>query len=210
MLSRGVIAKERSIISVKPLVREDLAALREPRDTKTLMKLRDPHHRVARLVASGLRPDAVVARSGYSMTRYQTLKNDPAFKQLVAEYRKEVDKVWAESVDDFHEMAVSNMLKAERQIAEKLEEADELGETLPTRDLIAISRDAADRFGYGKKTTNTNINIDFAARLEGALKRSKVSLVAQEPSPRLALSPPPGPEPSPTITQGPAPLKRRA
>ena len=64
------------------------------------------------------------------------------------------------------------MTKAERQISDRLDEADETGESLPIRDLVAVSRDAADRLGLGKKSTVTNLNVDFAAKLEAAIGRS--------------------------------------
>lgn len=209
-IRKGVIPKSREILAIRSLVRDDLEVLREPRAKNTVAKLRDPHHRVARLIASGLRRGEVVARSGYSYQRVFLLEADPSFQELVAQYRKEVTQAWLDGVDDFYELATSNMLKAERQIAEKLEEADEKGELLPTRDLIAISRDAADRFGYGKKSTNLNVNVDFAAKLEQAIKRSgKViesaavlpSRVPQQPVAALAPSPP---------MEQPQPFRRRA
>jgi hypothetical protein len=65
------------------------------------------------------------------------------------------------------------MLKAERHIADQLDAADELGSVIPLRDLSRITADRMDRFGYGKHTTSTNINVGFAARLERAIQRSR-------------------------------------
>lgn len=173
MLTVGAIAKKRPILSVRELTREDLGCLREPRTkVPVVARFKDPHHRIARLFASGLRQAEVHIRSGYSYNRIATLVADPAFQELIAHYRGLVDQAFIDGVDDYYELATSNMLKAERQIAEKLEEAEDANETLPTRDLLAISRDAADRFGYGKKQTNLNVNVDFAAQLEKAIKRS--------------------------------------
>lgn len=171
-LHRGRIAKKIEILGVRELTRGDLACLREPRNVSAVAKLRDPHHRLARLIASGLRPPEAAARCGFSVSRVYVLNIDPTFQDLVASYRKEVDAAFVQSQDEYYETATANMLKAERQIAEKLEAAEEEGELLPTRDLIAISRDAADRFGYGKKQTNLNVNVDFAAKLEKAIQRS--------------------------------------
>ena len=67
------------------------------------------------------------------------------------------------------------MLVAERQIADRLEDAEEEGVKLPLKDLLAISRDGADRFGYGKKSAVLNTNVDFAAILEQAIARSKTA-----------------------------------
>lgn len=173
-LAKAAIIKKRQIVSVRELAREDLAIIVEPRaKVEATQKLRDPHHRLARLVASGIKHIDVVAKSGYSMNRLSQLLVDPAFNELVSHYRGIVTEAYVQGIDDYYELATTNMLKAERQIAEKLEEADEEGKSLPTRDLIAISRDAADRFGYGKRQMNLNVNVDFAAQLERTLERSR-------------------------------------
>lgn len=173
MLKPGKIAKLKPIVSIRDLTRVDLEVLREKRAGPPLVsRFRDPHHRLARLCALGLRDRQIAEQSGYSIMRLTTLRMDPAFQELVASYRATVDEEFREEVDAYYSMATSNMLKAERQIAEKLDEADENGETLPVNQLIAISRDAADRFGYGKKQTNLNVNVDFAAQLEKAIARS--------------------------------------
>lgn len=173
----GRIAQPKRILSIRPLTREDLGQLREKRaNVATPAKLRDSHHNVARLIASGMKMKDVAIRSGYSLMRISTLMGSPAFEELVASYRARIDEAFIESQDDYYELATANMLKAERQIADRLDEADEAGETLPIRELALISRDAADRFGYGKKQTNVNVNVDFAAQLERAIARSGKTL----------------------------------
>ena len=178
-LHRGKIATNPEILEVRALTRDDLALVLEKRlgeDGRpiqgTVRRFRDTHHRVARLFASGLRMSEVVERSGYSYQRVHLLSTDPAFQELIAKYREKVDAEFVKNADAFYEVATSNMLKAEVMIADKLEAAEEEGTHLPTRDLIAISRDAADRFGYGKRQTNLNVNADFASLLEKAIQRS--------------------------------------
>jgi hypothetical protein len=143
------------------------------------------------LFATGLRVKEIALRSGYSVSRVLQYSSDPAFQNLVSHYREQVTEQFKESVDDYFDMATSNMLKAERQIAEKLDEADEDGTLLPTRELIAISRDAADRFGYGKKQMNVNVNVDFATQLEKAIARSGkvIDSTAKPVQGRIAQSP---------------------
>lgn len=183
-LHRGRIATKIEILGVRELTREDLACLREPRDVPAVQKLRDSHHRLARLIASGLKINEAAAAAGFSAARAYVLHIDPSFQDLVATYRKEVNAAFIQGQDQYYETATSNMLKAERMLAEKLDAADAEGELLPTRDLIAISRDAADRFGYGKKQTNLNVNVDFAAKLERAIQRSGKTIDAT-PEPKL-------------------------
>ncbi len=105
-----------------------------------------------------------------------------------------MDAEFVKNADAFYEVATSNMLKAEVMLADKLEAAEEEGTHLPTRDLIAISRDAADRFGYGKRQTNLNVNADFASLLEKAIQRSgktiEGSITPGSQSPQRTIAPP--------------------
>lgn len=178
-LHRGKIAREPSITNVRALTRDDLVMLRPEIDrtvasrTGIALKLRDHHHRLARLVAAGFKTGEIMERTGVSYSRLSVMRKDPAFIELIAKYKEKVDAAFEREQDIFYQVATSNMLKAEVMLAEKLETAEEEGVPLPTRDLIAISRDAADRFGYGKRNMNLNINVDFAAQLEKTIARSK-------------------------------------
>ncbi len=173
MLTRGAVAKTELIQGIRELTKDDLSAIKGARSTQIVQRLRDPHHRLARMVASGLKPGEAAQAAGYSYTSLSVLQRDPAFQELVSHYRQIVEESFVESQDVYHELATANMLKAERHIAEQIEAKEEAGELLPIRDALAISRDAADRFGYGKKTTNLNVNVDFAAKLEQAHRRSQ-------------------------------------
>jgi hypothetical protein len=191
-IAKGAIAKPIKIHEVRELVREDLEVLRRPRhQISTPQKLRDSHHRVARLVAAGLRVRDIAEKTGYSLARLDQLRKTPAFQELVASYRNKVDEAYEQSMDDYYELIKTNAIKAERQIADRLDQADEEEDILPVRELIAISRDSADRIGYGKKQMQVNVNVDFAAQLEKAIKRSGKSI---EAVPGVAI-------PLPTATQ---------
>lgn len=174
-LHRGKIAREPTVIEARALTRDDLALIPAAREESVnrVAKLRDPHHRLARFLAAGLRMGDAAEKAGYSYNRAATLVRDPSFKELIEKYRDKVTAAFVESADTYHDLLFSNMVKAERMLSEKLEAADEEGELLPTRDLIAISRDAADRTGYGKRQMNLNVNMDFAAKLEATIARSR-------------------------------------
>jgi len=181
-LHRGRLATNPEILEVRPLTRDDLACLLEPAargpapdrsGSGHVAKLRDPHHRLARLIAAGLRNEELVARSGYSLGRIVQLRGNATFMELVATYRDKVDAAFEREQETFIELATSNMITAERMLMEKLEIADEEG-TLPSiRELMSIRSDSADRLGYGKKNTNLNLNVDFAAKMEAAILRSR-------------------------------------
>lgn len=193
-LHRGKLATNPDILEVRPLTRDDLACLdqvRGPAPTRAggaVQRLRDPHHRLARLCAAGLRNEEIVVRSGYSYNRLATIRKDPAFIELVASYRDKVDAAFEREAETWMEQATSNMLTAERMLAERLEIHDEEG-TLPSiRELMSIRSDSADRLGYGKKATNLNVNVDLAAQLEKAHARMRAvkevrDVVAPSPTP---------------------------
>lgn len=172
-LQRGhLLTAQPEISNLRSLARADLSVLLEKRPQKNLQSIRDTHHRVARAVAAGLPNHEVAQACGYSQNRIAMLKKDPAFQELVAHYRAIVTAEFVRSVDNYMEVATANMLKAEVMISDKIDEALEKNETLPMRDLIAIAGDRADRFGYGKTRANINVNMDFAAQLEAARRRS--------------------------------------
>jgi hypothetical protein len=108
--------------------------------------------------------------------------------ELVAHYRGLVTAEYIRSIDSFMEVATSNMLKAATLVSDRLDAAMEDGaEALPLTQLMAISDSGADRFGYGKMQKNLNVNVDFAAQLEAARKRSAGARDIT-PSPTLAPS----------------------
>jgi len=198
-LQRGHISAAKvEITDIRSLERSDLSLLLEKRPKVQIQSLRDSHHRVARAVASGLSNIDVAAICGISANRVSVLKDDPAFSDLVAHYRGIVTADWVASADSFMEVATANMLKAEVMLSDKLDDAIAEGKPLPTRDLLAISRDAADRFGYGKMQKNLNVNVDFAAQLEAARRRSSQARVVEA----VPMSPQMVPQASP-----PAPLE---
>ena len=143
-LHRGKISTKPEILKVRPLTREDLGSIVEKRPglvgTSVVKRFRDPHHRVARLFALGLRIQEVADRSGYSYNRVFTLSQDPAFQQLIAKYREKVDASFVANADEFYDLATSNMRKAETMIAERLEKAEEEEIDLPLKTPGATDR----------------------------------------------------------------------
>jgi hypothetical protein len=129
---------------------------------------------VARLLASGLTQVEVAAQTGYSKKRIMDLAAAPAMQELLSKYRDEIHGAWRDSSDQYFEYIYSNGIKAQRQIGDALDDADEPGAApIPINRLLAIAADSADRVGYTKKTTNVNINVDFAKQLEAAISRSR-------------------------------------
>lgn len=174
MIHRGRMAAKIPLTAEpRPLAATDLERLREKRHvTPNPQRIRESHHMIARLASMGLRHKTIAEKVGYSVVRVQQLLDSPAMVELVANYRAKIDSEFVENVDEYFTAATTNMLLAERLIADQLADAEASGELPSIRTLDAISQGRADRFGYGKKTQNLNINVDFAAQLERAIKRS--------------------------------------
>lgn len=171
-IAKGAVSAIR-IVSHAALTREDLELLRQPRaKTTEPERFRDAHHQVARLTAFGLSQAELSDRCGYSITRIQQLQGSPAFQQLVAVYRARVNDKFDAEADEYIKLATSNMMKAQRTIAEHFDKADEENELVPIRCALAVAADSADRLGYSRRQTNVNVNVDFAAQLESAIRRS--------------------------------------
>lgn len=132
---------------------------------------RERHHAVARLVAIGATHDHIRRQTGCTFKRISILLNDPSFKELVALYAADVEKIWNRNVDQYLDLGMGNMIRAEAMIQDKLDDADEKGEELPLLTLNRLSQDRADRFGY-PKTSQVEHKHDFAALLDRAIERS--------------------------------------
>ena len=187
MLHRGKIARDREIKEIRVLDREDLEVLKAARPAPKIATFRDAHHWVARYLASGMTVTEVAQATGYSITRVMQLKQVPAFQNLVSDYRKLADDGYKGVIIDYVTLKMSNKMKAERMIAEKLDKSDEEEELLSVRELISISREQ-------DRSTNIQVNVgDFAQQLDGAISRSsKVinsSARSQPSSPKVSPSP---------------------
>lgn len=203
----GRVPKPVFILSMAEITKEDLPQLMKPRDKTSNMpqRLRESHHIVARLLARGISFADIASITAYSTTRINQLAQSPAMQEQVAIYRAESLARLDDAVDHFAQTAINNMTAAERMLADHIAEADEADELLPLRELRAIVADRADRFGYGKHTTQTNVNVDFASKLEQAYARSRQ--VSQAPS----AAPVPvrlGPQRNASQAEAPTPIRR--
>lgn len=173
MLQHGHLTAAQPIISgIRSLARSDLSVLLEKRPKVELKTLRDTHHRIARALAAGLPVTTVAALCGMSLNRVSILKADPAFMELIAHYRGQITADHFEALDTVTEYLGSVRTKSLAMLEDKIDAASDAGEFLPTRDLVSMAELGLDRTGYGKVNKNVNVNIDFAANLEAARRRS--------------------------------------
>ena len=61
--------------------------------TTSVPVVRDHHHRIARLVASGLTTSQIAAAVGIGVTRVSQLRGDPVMMQLIAKYGERYDAI---------------------------------------------------------------------------------------------------------------------
>ncbi|SRR6266852_579617 len=172
-LHRGKLASTPKVLSVRPLTREDMLLLQEKRPPQNRPKaMRETHHRLARMVAAGFRTEEILKLTGYSYNRLLQLRKDPAFCELIAAYRGKVDEAFVRSQDEVQETASELIRRSLRQVEDHFDEADESGELIPLKTLVAVGADLMDRFGYSKKVVNRNENLDFAAMMEQIARAS--------------------------------------
>jgi DNA-binding CsgD family transcriptional regulator len=161
------------ILAVRPLTEADLPALREKSAPwARIQKLRDSHHNIARLMASGLSNVQVANVAGVSLATVSRYRNDPAMQENVARYRDMIDEGWREEQDHISNMSVSAIAKGLRTIHDHFDDADDRGELVPMNRALSVVSDLMDRFGYGKKSANLNVNVNYAAELEAAIHRT--------------------------------------
>ncbi len=169
------------ILAVRPLKESDLAALREKSaPLARLQTLRDSHHQVARMMASGLNNLQISQLVGISLATASRYRRDPALQELVAHYRALVTEEWLEDQDQISQMSMGAIVKSLRTIHDHFDDADERGELVPMNRALSVASDLMDRFGYGKKSQTTNVNVNYAAELEAAIQRSRTKTIEAE------------------------------
>ena len=201
MLGRGRRPNRPAIGQIRELTQEEVRGMQRGR-VAPIKRFRDSHHRMARLFASGLRVNEVATLTGYSISRVSLFHTNPAFQELIADKRKVEEEEFRDAITAYNALILSNGLKAERKLADKLDDDDE-AEELSVRELVSIARDAADRVGLSKRSINFNVNADFAAQLDRCIERSlprsgDLKLVAESP-----------PTPPPDRGKVVVPLRRR-
>lgn len=130
------------------LLRELTPADFEPADgasakTPIIKQLRHSHHLAAKLIAEGRRGPEIMAITGYSASRISILKNDPAFRDLVAYYKSQVDAAF-ESV---HSKLAALGASCVDELLERLEDPDKLS----TKQVVEIMEATLDRSSAPKK-----------------------------------------------------------
>lgn len=153
------------------LAEVDLDQLGEERGVQPIQikKLRDSHHQIARLLASGMKDVEISAVTGYSQSRISILKNDPQFKQLIEMYRGDVKAAFADGLERLNNVFLDSLTELHERVVEE-------PESIGTPMLLTLVTEMADRVGHGKqtKTAHLNVNVSMGDRLEAARQRARI------------------------------------
>jgi hypothetical protein len=137
--------------------------------------IRDSHHSLARVLATGSSEGEASLITGYSPSRISILKADPQFQELLEFYRETAIDV----VSDLRSRMASMGLDALAELRERLEDSPEDFSPALLKDIV---KEMADRTGHapqrGPATVN-NVNVNLGDRMARARER-----VAQLAEPR--------------------------
>lgn len=152
----------------RELTEEELDTAPAPANIAAVKRITDRHRRMARMLASGCTPGEVCAATNITGPRLSVLQNDPSFKALVEFYRTREDEEYSLVQQRLEELGGA----AIDEIQDRLETSPE---GFDIDDLLEVGKFAFDRSGHGpaSKTTQTNVNVNIAARLEEAQRRMK-------------------------------------
>lgn len=143
----------------------------------SIKAIRDTHHALARVLATGTSEADASRITGYSPSRISILKADPQFQDLLKFYRDTA----VEAYTDFKERMINVGMSALTELGERLEEKPE---QFSVGHLTEVVKTMADRTGHapassGKAGVNVNINLQNA--MSEARARVEAFRAAQEP-----------------------------
>lgn len=168
----GRASKVLSAVQVRELDSCDIALLNEEKGSKApaLKRLSERHHALARCLASNMAEGEAAITCGYAPSRVSILKADPAFQELLAFYRNDVNQKYI----DMHGVLAGLSFDAAMELRERLEldlESEPADKKISVGQLMELTKLGADRTGFGPQSSQLNVNVDLAGRLEAARKR---------------------------------------
>lgn len=175
----GRASRPMSAVQVRELDEMDVALLQEDRGSTAppLKRLSERHHALARCLASGMADGDAAITCGYVQSRVSILKADPAFKELLVFYQQDVTSKYL----DMHGVLAGLSLDAAMELRGRLEddmEADE--KKISVGQLVELTKLGADRTGFGPQSSQLNVNVDLAGRLQAARERVALRRMAPE------------------------------
>lgn len=146
-----------------------------------LVKIRDSHHALARVLATGSGEAEASMITGFSASRISILKADPQFADLLEFYRSQ----GTEAVADYKERMINVGLDALNILQERMEEKPEDFSPGLLKD---IAKDMADRTGHAPQrgpSNVTQINIGLSDRMARARERVQENSLKANETPKV-------------------------
>lgn len=163
-------------VVVRELTEDDFKLFEKapaPKPESAVRRLSERHKNVARFLTDGYKPGEVAVLTGYSEGTIKHLMTDPAFQNLLqffANHKEEAFVPYFEKLAEVGAMALD-------LIRDKLEEEPEKQTMGQLQELVKMT---ADRTGFGPQTTsNVNVQVNIADRLQAARKRIEASKVIE-------------------------------
>lgn len=129
-----------------------------------LQTLKARHHTLARCLAEGMSESDAGLFAGYTVQTVSMLKGDPTFQNLIRLYQRDANT----ASELYREEMGRAGLNAWRELNRRLEDDPaELGTSM----LKEVAVAASDRLGHGPSSTQVNVNVGLAARVEAGRKR---------------------------------------
>jgi hypothetical protein len=164
----GRQASEISAEFVRELTEADLLSpVAQTQFAPSIKKIRDSHHALARVLATGSSEAEASLITGYSPSRISILKADPQFQDLLEFYRNQAKEVTA----DFRARMALTGMTALAELQERLEEEPEKISTALMKDIV---KDLADRTGHAPNSGSkpgVNVNINLSDNMANARAR---------------------------------------
>lgn len=175
----GRATKPLSAVQVRELDDVDVALLGEEKGSRApaLKRLSERHHALARCLASGMEPGDAAITCGYVASRVSILQADPAFQELLAFYRQDVNTKYL----DMHGVLAGLSQDAAMELRERLEDDIQSDDKkISMTQLMELTKLGADRTGFGPQSSQVNVNVDLAGRLQAARERVAMRRITSE------------------------------
>lgn len=148
------------VTSVRELSEADfelLAAGERGITASPIKRITDRHHSLARLLAAGTSDLEAAAITGYTPARVTILKQSPAFQDLLALYRKDVDRIFVGVLENMAGLSRDALM----ELRDRLEEDPK---KFSNRELLRVLTDMTDRTDPGEGAEKLPTQIELIAQ----------------------------------------------
>lgn len=160
--------------SLRSLSLEELEILQEGRglsEGSRIQNIRQIHHKIARLMASGCNNVEIAAATTFAPTTIARLRSDPAFQELLAHYESCEFEGW----QDARQKAAMVGMTAFEILQERLLASPE---AVKTKDLLEIAQGGLDYGGMKPPTRSENVHYHTSAEEIESIKAGRAENVS--------------------------------